>query len=269
MWYNLGMDEKEIVIGILGGMGSYATLGLFERVLEVFPAEKEWDRPRVIIDNRCTMPSRVRAILYGEKEDELVDALTDSVQFLINGGATHIILACNTSHVFLDKIYERIPDAKNKIVHIIDELAKVISGDGVKQVFLLASEGTIETKIYSKYFDKCGIKINYPDEKDFEKLRDFIEAVKQNKINDNVLDDFVSYINNLDDENVILGCTELPILYAKCKDRVTKKVYDPLDAALQKMVQNVRDSNSRFEERELANKKRLREPYGVVRMKRL
>ena len=51
-----------------------------------------------------------------------------------------------------------------------------------------------------------------------------------------MLDDFVSYINNLDDENVILGCTELPILYAKCKDKITKKVYDPLDAALQKMV---------------------------------
>lgn len=225
-----------MVIGILGGMGSYATLGLFERILEVFPAEKEWDRPRVIIDNRCTMPSRVRAILYGEKEDELVEALTDSVRFLINGGATHIILACNTSHVFLDKIYGKIPDAKDKIVHIIDELAKAISGDGIKKVFLLASEGTIETKIYSKYFDRYGVEIDYPDEKDFEKLRDFIEAVKQNKIDNNVLGDFVSYINNLDDENVILGCTELPILYAKCKDKITKKVYDPLDAALQKMV---------------------------------
>lgn len=182
------------------------------------------------------MPSRVRAILYGEKEDELVEALTDSVRFLINGGATHIILACNTSHVFLDKIYEKIPDAKDKIVHIIDELAKAISEDGVKQVFLLASEGTIETKIYSKYFDRYGVEIDYPDEKDFEKLRDFIEAVKQNKIDNNVLGDFVSYINNLDDENVILGYTELPILYAKCKDKITKKVYDPLDAALQKMV---------------------------------
>ena len=134
--------------------------------------------------------------------------------------------------MFLDRIYEKIPGAKDKIVHIIDELAKIVDEDGIKQVFLLASEGTIETKIYSKYFDKHGIKIDYPDERDFEKLRDFIEAVKQNKIDDSVLDDFVSYINNLDDKNVILGCTELPILYAKCKDRIIKKIYDPLDAAL-------------------------------------
>ena len=53
-------------IGIIGGMGSYATLDFFSRLLAAFPAEKEWDRPRILIDNRCTMPSRVRAILYGE-----------------------------------------------------------------------------------------------------------------------------------------------------------------------------------------------------------
>ena len=65
--------QSEYTIGILGGMGSYATLHFFSRILDAFPAEKEWERPRVIIDNRCTMPSRVRAYLYGERKQELVD----------------------------------------------------------------------------------------------------------------------------------------------------------------------------------------------------
>lgn len=56
------------VIGILGGMGSYATVEIFRRVIDAFPAEKEWDRPRILIDNNCIMPSRVRAILYEERE---------------------------------------------------------------------------------------------------------------------------------------------------------------------------------------------------------
>lgn len=55
---------KDLVIGVLGGMGTYATINLFKQYAEVFPAEKEWERPRIIIDNRCTMPSRVRAFLY-------------------------------------------------------------------------------------------------------------------------------------------------------------------------------------------------------------
>ena len=45
-------------IGILGGMGSYATCAIFQRLLDAFPAEKEWDRPRILIDNNCAMPSR-------------------------------------------------------------------------------------------------------------------------------------------------------------------------------------------------------------------
>ena len=55
-----------MVIGVLGGMGTYATINLFNQYAEMFPAEKEWERPRIIIDNRCTMPSRVRAYLYDE-----------------------------------------------------------------------------------------------------------------------------------------------------------------------------------------------------------
>lgn len=44
---------KDLVIGVLGGMGTYATINLFKQYAEVFPAEKEWERPRIIIDNRC------------------------------------------------------------------------------------------------------------------------------------------------------------------------------------------------------------------------
>ena len=71
--------NKDLVIGVLGGMGTYATIHLFQQYAEVFNAEKEWDRPRIIIDNRCTMPSRVRAFLYNEKENELVEEMVDSL----------------------------------------------------------------------------------------------------------------------------------------------------------------------------------------------
>ena len=52
------MKKDDFVIGVLGGMGTYATIHLFREYADLFPAEKEWDRPRIIIDNRCTMPSR-------------------------------------------------------------------------------------------------------------------------------------------------------------------------------------------------------------------
>ena len=80
------MMSNSYTIGIIGGMGSYATVDLFRRVIDAFPAEKEWERPRVLIDNRCTMPSRVRAILYGERKDELIAELCNSALYLCGGG---------------------------------------------------------------------------------------------------------------------------------------------------------------------------------------
>lgn len=84
-WVKGGYSD-EVAVGIVGGMGSYATVGFFKRLVDAFPARYEWERPRILIDNRCTMPSRVRAILYGERRDELVRQLAESVKNLVGGG---------------------------------------------------------------------------------------------------------------------------------------------------------------------------------------
>lgn len=46
---------KDLVICVLGGMGTYATINLFKQYAEVFPAEKEWESPESLstIDVRC------------------------------------------------------------------------------------------------------------------------------------------------------------------------------------------------------------------------
>ena len=114
------------VLGIVGGMGSYATLDFFRRIIDAFPVIKEWERPRVLIDNYCTMPSRVRAILYNERKEELICDLCESVKNLLRSGADKIIFACNTSHVFIPEVIERVPESANKIIHIIDACAAEI-----------------------------------------------------------------------------------------------------------------------------------------------
>lgn len=230
-WVNNNYSDNK-VIGVVGGMGSYATVDFFRRLVDAFPAEKEWDRPRIIIDNRCTMPSRVRAILYNERVDELVDSLSSSIKMMIDNGATHIILACNTSHVFLNEVYVRIPESIDKIVNIIDECAKDIGSSGINKIYLLASEGTIQSKVYENTFKKYDIRIESPSEVEFEKLRYFIEAVKQKNITDDVIEKFVKYIEKINSDSIILGCTELPILYELCKNKINKKIFDPLEAAI-------------------------------------
>lgn len=226
---------KDLVIGVLGGMGTYAIVHFFQQYADVFEAKKEFDRPRIIIDNRCTMPSRVRAFLYNEKVDELINEMTDSMQNLVDSGCTHIVLACNTSHLFLPEIYKKVPSLENKVVNIIKQCVSTIQNDGVKEVYLLGSEGTIDSSIYQNALEKYGIKCIVPKKDEYRLIRQCIEAVKQNKYNEDTKNIFVELVNRYD--TCILGCTELPILYDRYKSDIakSKKIYDPLLLVLKRL----------------------------------
>ena len=223
-----------MIIGILGGMGTFATINAFRQYAEVFKAEKEWDRPRIIIDNRCTMPSRVRAILYYEKRTELLSEMTESLQNLVDMGCDKIILACNTSHVFLPDIFERLPELEGKVINIIDCCVNEIKENEIKKTILIASEGTIESGIFQKKLYEAGIECEYPLPSDYKYIRKCIEAVKQDKYSDDIKETFTSLINR--QRACILGCTELPVLVEKYKDSIScPMLYDPFLIALKKI----------------------------------
>ena len=227
--------NEEMVVGVLGGMGTYATVNMFKKFADVFEAEKEWDRPRIIIDNRCTMPSRVLAFMEGKDKDLLITQMEESLTYLQNGGANRIILACNTSHLFLKDVYVINPTLESNIVSIIDACVKTVAAKKeIRSVNLLASEGTIESRVYQEAFDKLGIDCIAPLRQDYKTLRYCIEAVKQNKYSESVKEAFISLFNK---EGVyILGCTELPILYDRYSESLEGvEVIDPLESALRKI----------------------------------
>lgn len=224
------MDRNNFVIGILGGCGTYATINAFRQYADVFPAVREWERPRIIIDNNCVMPSRVRAYLYNENRDILIKAMTDSFELLINAGANYIIVGCNTAHLFLEEVYELLPLARKKTINLIDECVKEASKERIKKVFILGSEGTIDSGIYQKSFNSVGIECKLPNIEDYRIIRECIEAVKQNKYTAEIKKFFLELLEGHD--TVVLGCTELPILYEKYVELESFKVIDPMKIAL-------------------------------------
>ena len=227
------------VIGVVGGFGSYATLNFFNRLLESFPAEKEWDRPRILIDNYCTLPSRVRGILYHENEEEIINCLASSIKNLINAGATRIIITCNTAHYYLNDVYDILPESEKYVINIIEELAIQLNKNNIREISLMASEGTILSKIYQKTFENYNIKINVPNEEEFFKIRNLIEIVKQNKeVNKKVKGNFINLLKEQKNDSIILGCTEFPILYQYVKEDIEKEnitIYDPLESSILKI----------------------------------
>ena len=232
-----------MIIGLVGGMGSYATLDFFERYLNLFKADKEWDRPRIIIDNRCTMPSRVRAILYNENWDIIVDELTDSICRLVDAGCDKVILACNTSHVFLKDVFAKEPRLYPYVLNIIKICAEELMSKGVNEVSLIATEGTILSRIYQNTFVKYNIIVNVPTDETFSNLRYFIEAVKMNIYTDEMFNSFENFLLEQPGKSLILGCTEFPVIYSKIKERASLfsiQIIDPLESTLQFLYREFR-----------------------------
>lgn len=136
--------------------------------------------------------------------------------------------------MFLPKIYERIPEAKNSVVNIIETCVDQISKEHVEQVYLLGSEGTIESKVYQTALAKAGIRCQVPEKEQYSMLRECIEAVKQNKYTKEVEKIFIELMNEYK-MPYILGCTELPILYEKYMNQMNGMAYDPLLITLKRL----------------------------------
>ena len=53
--------------------------------------------------------------MYGEAYDEVVDGISDSIQLMMQNDVSKIILVCGTAHYFLNDVYKKIPEAKEKL----------------------------------------------------------------------------------------------------------------------------------------------------------
>lgn len=142
------------------------------------------------------------------------------------------------------------PELKNRLLHIIELCAEDVRNvledklkaiDGTSNIGLIATEGTIDSGIYVNIFAKYGLVINAPSKSQYEELRLYIEAVKQNRIDEKIKKRFTIFLENFNEHIIILGCTELPILYQRCVDsgyKSSKIIVDPLQSAIDRLVSN-------------------------------
>lgn len=222
--------NEQLILGCVGGMGTFATIDFFKKYATIFNANKEWERPRLIIDNNSTMPSRVRAYLYDENTNILLEELTNSIYSLIRCGANKVILDCNSSHLFLPTILDKNPQFKHIIVSIVETTCNYIKANGIKNITILGSESTLLSKLYQNTLESYGILVSIPNNYEMPIIRQSIEAVKTNNFSEKIKEDFLKLFTK--GENFLLACTELPIIYEKYKHFLSVNVYDPIEITL-------------------------------------
>lgn len=196
-------EKKEKVVGIVGGMGPFATLHFFQSILTLTPAKKDNEHLRILIDNNVKIPSRTRAILYNEEKP--TKYIIDSINNLARIGADFAVIPCNSAHFFYDDVA---PHISIPWLHIIDVVKKRIHA---KNPLILGGYIVTREKLYSNFF-KEAVYLN-DEENNF--IYRIIEEIKitaclSKNHKERLYNLLATYKTSCD--AIFLSCTELPIV---------------------------------------------------------
>lgn len=204
------MTKKKL--GIIGGMGPWATAYTFNEIVRLTKAETDADHIHILIDNNTTIPDRTKAIC-GDGKSPIAE-IANSLKVMQKWGADLVIIPCNTTHYYFEEI-QSLTDIK--ILNIIEITAAACKKKyGRACCGILATKGTIITNLYQEELTSKDIPYVTPKSENIKHIMQFIyDYVKGNK----TPDDGLSIIKPVLDEMVlrgaeyfVLGCTELSVL---------------------------------------------------------
>ena len=214
------------MIGILGGMGTQAGLDFCNKLAILYRGKIDQDYPLFLLYNKSNIPGRPESIGIhtgklsnktnnnkSKKKYELVlKSLVKGCELLKKGNCKFIVIPCNTAHYWYD-------DLKKKVNLPIINMPKEVFNHTVKKckknssIGLLATEGTLKTGVYNKFFDK-NYKLVYPNaiiQKN--SVNKAIKLVKMGKVKaaNKTIKLAIDYLVKKKCKKIVLGCTELPI----------------------------------------------------------
>lgn len=201
-------------IGVLGGMGPEATVHFFNLIVKHTAAAKDQDHIKVLVWNDPTVPPRTDAIL-GRGPSPL-PRLLSGVKVLERGGADLLVMPCITAHYYaaeiaasahvplIDLREESLRDAKKRI-------------PGLKKAGLVASTGTVQSRLFQEIFEKSGIEILTPKPAEQRAVMEAVFGKKGIKAGftagrpRTALVRVARRLIGRGAEAVIAGCTEIPL----------------------------------------------------------
>lgn len=219
-------------VGVLGGVGPMATVYFMEMVIEMTRAESDQQHINMLVSNHSTIPDRTDFIT-GKSRTSPVNDMREDARMLEKAGCSFIVIPCNTAHYFFEDIVKAV---NIPVVNIIEETIayavergkKSIPAKDVRKLGILATEGTISSGTYSFYGKTMGVQCEAPDPVYQSKVNELIYGRVKAGLSVS-LDKIMELVEHMRDKGcdaVIMGCTELSIVYkdlkleSKCADVV-------------------------------------------------
>ena len=168
------------MIGILGGMGTQAGLDFCNKLSILNRGKSDQKYPLFILYNKSNIPRRPENI---KKYYNVLKSLIKGCLLLQKNKCKFIVIPCNTAHYWYEDLQKKI---KIPIVSMPKEVylhtkknCKINSKIGI-----LCTEATLETGVYSKYFNKHFQLISPTKSLQSNSVNRAIKYVKMGKIKD-------------------------------------------------------------------------------------
>ena len=214
------------MIGILGGMGTQAGLDLCNKIAILNRGKIDQEYPLFILYNKSNIPGRPESIgvqtknlsnhVTNKKSKKkyllVLKSLIKGCQLLKKSKCKFIVIPCNTAHYWYEDLRKKI---NLPMINMPQEVYKQTLKKCKKKssIGLLATEGTLQTGIYNKFFDK-NYNLVFP-EKSIQKnsVNRAIKLVKMGQVKtaNKIIKKAINYLLKKKCKKIILGCTELPI----------------------------------------------------------
>jgi len=214
------------MIGILGGMGTQAGLDFCNKLALLNRGKVDQDYPLFILYNKSNIPGRPESIgthtgNFSDnpkkpsdiiKYNKVLKSLILGCKALEKSKCKFIVIPCNTAHYWYNDLQKKI---NIPIINMPKEVYLHTKKNCKKnsKIGLLATEGTLKTGVYNKFFDKNFRLITPQNAIQIKFVNKAIRLVKMGKIKEaeKTIKPAVKYLIKMKCKKIILGCTELPI----------------------------------------------------------
>ena len=213
------------MIGILGGMGTQAGLDFCNKLAVLNRGKIDQEYPLFILYNKSNIPGRPESIGIhtgnfsknskknsNKKYNKVLKSLLKGCQLLQKNKCKFIVIPCNTAHYWYDDLQNKI---NIPIINMPKEVFKITKKQCKKntKIGLLATEGTLKTGIYNKFFEKRYQLVSPNIKIQKEKVNKAIKYVKMGNIRaaEKSIKPAINFLIKNKCKKIILGCTELPI----------------------------------------------------------
>ena len=217
------------MIGILGGMGTQAGLDFSTKLAKLYRGKLDQKYPLFVLYNKSNVPKRLSDKKVYKK---VYKSLLEGCIFLQNNNCKFITIPCNTAHHWYDDLNKRVKVPILSMPKEVFTFAKKNCSSGSK-IGILATESTLRTRIYHKFFEKK-YKLIEPSLKLQKRyVNKSIILVKKGKVKEaeKIIKPVIRYLLKMKCKKIILACTELPVAIFAFKSfkkvKSSKTFFDP------------------------------------------